>query len=244
METWFSIIVPAYNEQAVLADTLHSIQASADYLLSEASLASEIIVVDDQSTDSTHKIARDFGCTVIKAQHRGIGAARNFGAQAASGHFLTFVDADTRVPLHLLTSILDATKEGLVAGPVTPVYTPIYWWHHPYFAAWRWYASRNNMAQGVCQFSDAELFHHVGGYDESLKHAEDTDLHRRLAAHQQSLRQGASVGPVPGVTVQPSMRRYEQSSFWWTILKLNPIVTKRNLNSQRFWSEWYVQPPR
>ena len=238
-----SVIVPAFNESAGIVDTLQRLQSAVEELESE-NASCEIIVVDDESTDDTAELARAQGCTVVTGSHTGIGAARNTGAQASSGHYLVFVDADTAVPSNLLLKILDATRHGLVAGPVIPVYRPLRWWHGPYFAAWRAYARRHNMAQGVCQVFERSLFFHLGGYNEELRHAEDTDLHWRSVSHQQSVRAAGTVRVVPDVVVYPSMRRYEQSSFWWTVMKLNPVTTSRNLTKKTAWSEWYENPPR
>jgi len=89
-----SIIVPARNEAAVIADLLHSIK-QIDY----AHL--ETIVVDDCSNDGTADIALDFGVKVIAGQPRPEGWngkqwACHQGARAASGDVLIFTDADTQ----------------------------------------------------------------------------------------------------------------------------------------------------
>ena len=90
-----SFIIPAHDEELLLGATLGSLHAAA--VLIGASY--EVVVVDDASTDSTASIAAANGARVISVNHRKIGAARNAGAQHATGALLIFVDADTIVPL-------------------------------------------------------------------------------------------------------------------------------------------------
>ena len=88
MKPRFSVVIPAHNASETLARAIASVCA-------QTSPAHEIIVVDDGSTDSTADIARSFdGVTVIEQVNRGVAAARNAGAHAASGDWLAFLDAD------------------------------------------------------------------------------------------------------------------------------------------------------
>lgn len=88
-----SIVVPAYNCAAYLAETLHSLRAQ-----SEADI--EIIVVDDGSTDATLRIAQDQAAhdarvRVFTQRNSGTpAAARNRGLREARGEFVAFVDGD------------------------------------------------------------------------------------------------------------------------------------------------------
>ncbi len=82
-----SVIVPAFNAERFLAQTLLSIR---DQIASPG----EVIVVDDGSTDATREIARALGATVIARSNGGPSAARNAGSAAARGEYLAFIDAD------------------------------------------------------------------------------------------------------------------------------------------------------
>src|ERR1035438_6967104 len=89
-----SVIVPARNEEACLADCLRS-------LVGQALPAYEVIVVDGQSTDGTRAIAESFPVKLISADelHPGWNGKCNAawsGAKAAKGKWLLFTDADTR----------------------------------------------------------------------------------------------------------------------------------------------------
>jgi glycosyltransferase involved in cell wall biosynthesis len=95
-----SVVVPAYNEARVIAHCLGT-------LLDQTHRPHEIIVVDDGSTDGTREIVRGFGgVTLLEQSHEGSGAARNRGAQAATGDVLCFVDADMRFPRDFLAYLV------------------------------------------------------------------------------------------------------------------------------------------
>jgi GT2 family glycosyltransferase len=86
-----SIIVPVYNNPQELRECLSA-------LLASAGPGSEIIVVDDASTDDTPAVAAQMGVQVLRlAENSGPAAARNYGASQAQGEILFFVDADVIV---------------------------------------------------------------------------------------------------------------------------------------------------
>ncbi len=87
-----SIIIPTYNEKKSLEECIESLrkQSVSDF---------EIVVIDDGSTDDTLEILKKFKKTIsnfkfAKQNHKGAGAARNFGEKFAKGKILVFVDAD------------------------------------------------------------------------------------------------------------------------------------------------------
>ena len=84
-----SIIIPVYNAEKYLAETLQSVLAQTfrDF---------EIILVDDGSTDGTSEIIDKFSDRAIclKNDHRGPASSRNLGLEAAQGSLIAFLDAD------------------------------------------------------------------------------------------------------------------------------------------------------
>ncbi|GJD50023.1 Undecaprenyl-phosphate 4-deoxy-4-formamido-L-arabinose transferase [Methylobacterium crusticola] len=87
-----SIVVPAYNAERFIARTLDSALAQ-DYA------STEIIVVDDGSTDRTAEIvesyrAADARIRLISTENQGVAAARNTGIAASRGSLVAFLDAD------------------------------------------------------------------------------------------------------------------------------------------------------
>jgi len=83
----FSFIIPALNEEKLIADCINSIKP-------QLAKGDEIIVVDNGSRDATPTIAKKLGCRVIYEKEKGISPARNRGAKEAKGDIICFVDAD------------------------------------------------------------------------------------------------------------------------------------------------------
>ncbi len=83
-----SIIVPVYNGEKYIGDTLQSI-------LSQNYLQKEIIVVNDGSTDSSEQIIRSFsGIKYFYQENSGVPVARNRGIRESVGEFIAFSDQD------------------------------------------------------------------------------------------------------------------------------------------------------
>jgi len=79
-----SVIIPVYNGEKYLGDCLASVSGKD----------SEIIVIDDASTDNSTSIAKKWTDKIISVPHAGPVVARNIGIQAANGEYLLFMDAD------------------------------------------------------------------------------------------------------------------------------------------------------
>ena len=175
-----SIVVPAYNEEALLAATL-------DHLHSAAGAAGEpyeLIVVDDGSTDRTAEIAAAHGAQVVGVHVRQIGAARNAGARVATGDLLVFVDADTLVPPDVLVAAVAAFRAGAVgggAGATQDSNDPS--WGPAVFAVAGWLMRTAGWAAGCFMFVSAEVFRRVGGFDERYFASEEIHLSRAVKKH-------------------------------------------------------------
>jgi glycosyltransferase involved in cell wall biosynthesis len=112
-----SFVIPAYNEEALLASCIASIavEMNTDY---------EIIVVDNGSTDLTADIARYFSTKVINEPTKGVVWARQAGYAEAQGDLIAFIDADSEVPNGWLAIMLRAmSDERIVACSGPLVYT-------------------------------------------------------------------------------------------------------------------------
>jgi glycosyltransferase involved in cell wall biosynthesis len=82
-----SCVIPAYNGASTL-------QRAIDSVVAQGPVVSEIIVVDDGSTDETAAVARANPVRYIYQENQGVAAARNRGAREASEAFVGFLDAD------------------------------------------------------------------------------------------------------------------------------------------------------
>jgi GT2 family glycosyltransferase len=86
-----SVVIPVYNAAATLGECLNRLFQSRYPNF-------EVVIVDDGSTDATRRIAAAFPCRIVPSGGRvGPAAARNVGAQAASGELIFFIDADVMV---------------------------------------------------------------------------------------------------------------------------------------------------
>lgn len=97
---FLSVVVPAYNEEQRLPDTLAQILA----YLERQPYRADVIVADDGSTDGTaalvEQIAREHpNVQLLRLDHRGKGYAVRAGALAARGEYVLLCDADLAVPI-------------------------------------------------------------------------------------------------------------------------------------------------
>lgn len=88
-----TIVLPAHNEEIYLRDCLASL-VNQDY----DKRRYEIILVDNNSTDTTAEIAHSFGVQVLTEPQGPVGRVRNTGAKAAKGELLLFLDSDCVAP--------------------------------------------------------------------------------------------------------------------------------------------------
>jgi len=117
-----SVIIPAYNEEKSIAETIKSILAS-DYP------DFEVIVVDDGSKDDTLKIAKRFECDSVRVFHKengGKGVALNFGIEKTKGKIIFSMDADTFVEPWSMKNMVRYFKDPKVmcVTPAMVVYKP------------------------------------------------------------------------------------------------------------------------
>lgn len=107
MPPFLSIIIPAYNEEDRLADSLNRILA----FLASQPHSSEILVVENGSTDRTAEVAEAFGrqhpsLRVLREQSRGKGLAVRRGILAATGEYRFICDVDLSMPIECVTWFL------------------------------------------------------------------------------------------------------------------------------------------
>lgn len=111
----FSVVIPCYNEESYIKDTLTSLQQQ----MFDGTF--EIIVVDNNCSDNSRKIAKQYGVRLITEKKPGVCWARQAGTKAARGEIVISTDADTIFAPHWLQKI-DAVFERnkkyvAVAGP-------------------------------------------------------------------------------------------------------------------------------
>ena len=171
-----SVVVPAFNEERLLAGSL---AATRDAMA--AFRESELIVCDNNSTDRTAEIARAAGATVVLEPVNHIARARNRGAAAASGDWLLFVDADSYPSLELFQEAFSVIENGqCIGGGATVAFDirdPVarFW-----IAGWNALSRGAGWAAGAFIFCEAAAFRELGGFSEALYAGEEIDFSRRL----------------------------------------------------------------
>lgn len=175
-----SFIVPAHNEERLIAATLETIRASAH----ELGAAFELIVVDDASTDRTAKIATEHGARVLSVSHRQIAATRNAGARAALGGWFFFIDADTLINPAYLRAATAALRQGAAGGGAgvkligdTALHERI--GQSLLIHVFRWIG----VTPGCSLFCTRAAFDATGGFDERYYAGEDVAMGRALARY-------------------------------------------------------------
>lgn len=171
MNIEYSIIVPAFNEEALLETTLTHLKAAMSYI----SLAGEIIVTDNNSTDRTAEIAKSMGATVVYEPINQISRARNAGAKYARGKYLVFVDADTQVAPRLLQSAINNLESGdcCGGGAVVDADAKISIAVKAILTYWNFLSRTLGLAAGCFVYCRREDFQAVGGFSENVYASEE-----------------------------------------------------------------------
>lgn len=107
-----SVVIPVYNEESVIKNTLERVSG----YLEDKNWLSEIIVVNDGSTDDSLKVVSQLPLENIKiishAKNLGKGASVKSGMLAARGDFLLFTDADNSTDISEIDKFIDKAMEG------------------------------------------------------------------------------------------------------------------------------------
>ena len=115
--TELSIIVPCYNDEQVLEDSIRSVND----VVTHASLSVETIIVDDESTDRTREVAKELiesypalhiRVLARKRRRRGFGVVVRYGMAHATGRFCALVSSDGYDPVELLPQFLQKLRSG------------------------------------------------------------------------------------------------------------------------------------
>lgn len=169
-------VIPVFNGERYLRETLESVFAQTHGKL-------EVIVVDDGSTDASAEIASaDARLTCLRQANAGHAAARNRGLSAATGDYVSFVDADdlwhreklerqlARFDMRAEAGVVFTWLENFWSPDADPSARP----SQTAFRAVPGYTS-------VTMLARRELFARVGSFDESLSHGNDRDWFCRAA---------------------------------------------------------------
>ena len=219
--TRFSLVIPAYNEAALLPRLLDTIDiARSRYAGGPGAI--EVIVADNGSTDNTAAIARERGCRVAPVAKRMIGAARNGGATIATAPILCFVDADMQIHPDTFNAIDAAMSRPTVLGGATGV-TMERWsagiaLTYAMLVPFVWLT---RMDTGVV-FCRREDFTRIGGYSEERHFAEDVSFLVKLTRLGWSRGQRLTrLRPVKSIA---SVRKFDRYGDWHYVTMMPTLL--------------------
>lgn len=169
----FSIIIPTYNEAAVIGRLVQTL------LTCGGSSLQEVLVIDAGSSDNTTEIAQKAGAVVRQSPKPGRAAQMNFGATLAKGDILYFVHADVGINPDFITDIEQAVNVGYEAGCYRFRFDS-----DKIMLRFNSYGTRfpGLMSRGGDQtlFMTRSLFDRLGGFDEYYVIMEDFDMIIRI----------------------------------------------------------------
>ena len=189
MKPLVSILIPAYNAEETIAETLHS-------AVGQTWPHKEIIVVDDGSTDRTAEIASSFGpaVTVVATENRGLSAAVNCAYAHSRGDYIQELDSDDILSPEKIERQLGTLSDGdskllLLSSPWAPFHyrtrnapfietslcedlTPVEWILRK--------MAQNLHMQNATWLMSRELAETAGSWDERLRYDQDGEYYVRV----------------------------------------------------------------
>jgi len=234
-----SVIVPAFNEEQLLADSLAEItKASAAFSLRGWTV--ELIVCDNNSTDRTAGIASAGGATVVFEPLNQIARARNTGAAAATGDWLLFVDADTHPSRELFGEVAEQILSGrTLAGGATIRMDGEMLAARLSSDLWNLVSRRLKLMAGSFIFVEAKAFRSVGGFSHEWFAGEELELSRRLKKLARNTRRRVVI--LHRHPIKTSARKIRLYTPWELVRLLARVVISggRSLRNRESTHLWY-----
>jgi glycosyltransferase involved in cell wall biosynthesis len=246
-----SIIVPCHDQSHFLGSALESaLEQTYDDV--------EVIVVDDGSRDNTEEVARRFGVRVVRRPNGGLAAARNSGAVASTGEYLTFLDADDRLLPHAVsTGIAELERRKEIAlvfghhrlvtydGSFLAEWLPEPEPRDPYEALLR----GNTVKMHATVAYRRRTLERVGLFDLTLPACEDYDLYLRVARKlsigsypavvAEYRRHAANMSNEPARMLSAVLRVLDRQKPW---VRGRPELRRAYLEGRHEWLRYYGTP--
>ena len=245
MEPLISILIPAYNEEEWIGETLRSICESFAALEHSSY---EIIVCDNHSTDRTSEIAKSKGAQVVFEPHNQIAKARNAAAKTAKGKLLIFMDADTLLNAQVLEQTIEHFESGKVgAGGAIPwMHTQGLPWHKKIFVwvcCWLWakISIGFQFAAGSYLYCHREAWVEIGGFNEELYVSEEIDFSKKLKVW--CKKRGLTLSIIPAPFIFTSSRKVWWYTPWQGIKQaLRILFNPESMKKKDHCHIWYTRP--
>lgn len=244
-----SVVVPCFNQAHFLADAISSVRDQDD-------ARTEILVVDDASSDAPEAVVARFpGVTLLRQERNlGLAGARNAGLQVAKGEFVVFLDADDwLLPGAIAAGIASLARDasaGFSFGGYRCVRADgsLMWEQRP-TPDDNLYGSL--LTRNVVEMIATVMFRRgaileVGSLDASLRACEDYDLLLRISRVRPALqhaaivacyrRHGLNLSRNNALMLRTSVRALSKQR---ANVIHTPELLVRYEEGQRFWRTWY-----
>lgn len=172
-----SIVIPTLNEQYWLPRLLNCLQGISE--------VGEIIVVDNNSSDETKNIAKNYNCKILSGLTPAI--SRNIGGNSVCGDIIIFLDADVLVNHKIVLDVIALMKDRKVVA----VHYKIYPLTNSKFVRFCYaimdyyflFLSKIGVYQGTGNFIAIrkEAFTVINGFNAKILFGEDNDFYRRIS---------------------------------------------------------------
>ncbi|KAA3614118.1 MAG: glycosyltransferase [Calditrichaeota bacterium] len=207
-----SVVIPSLNEEEFIERCLDAVSRQT------LGLVKEIIVADNNSTDTTREICRKKDVILVNGGLPAVG--RNRGAEEASGEYILFLDADTIIPENFLQSSLtlfEAKSLDVASFFFTP--QPLSNWFNVVFGTYNYLAYLASVLQGpffltsgCCILTKRSCHINVDGFDENIVVLEEYDYIKKI-------KKNGNFRVLP-VAVKTSTRRFTKTNKWSSVLAL------------------------
>lgn len=224
-----SIVIPAYNAENTISNLIE--------VCLNQSVKSEIIIVDDGSTDDTAKVIKKYPVKYIYQENTGPAAARNAGSKAASGEIVCFTDSDCIPENNWVEKIVNkytsdqiggvggsydiANKDALLAKCI-----------HEEIVQRHMRTSSETDYLGSFNLSyRKKVLEETGGFDESFRHAsgEDNELSYRVkkAGYKLIFDKDIEVSHYHQTNLLKYLKEQYRHGYWrMKLYRLHPDMTK------------------
>jgi len=250
-----SVIIPAFNEEKTIKATMKSI-LGLDYPKDKL----ELIVINDDSTDNTHKIAqsvihsnKDFDIKLIDQENAGKGASMNVALSMCKGEYFVCLDADSFVEKDALRKILPHFTSPDIAAvlPLLKVRDPkgilqkMQWYEYLINMFYKELMSRLDtvhVAPGPFSVYKKKILQKIGGFDANHNLTEDLEIALRLQSQNYRIIQLLDT-EVKTIAPDNLKELYKQRNRWYKGSIINAIRYKRMIFNKKFGDFGLIQMP-
>ena len=234
-----SVVIPAFNEERLLGESLRQVNAAMT-VFARRNWQTELIVCDNNSTDRTAEVARAAGATVIFEPVNQIGRARNRGAEAATGDWLIFIDADSHPSADLFDDVAAQIATGhCLAGGCTIRLEEGYPAGNVITQLWNGVSRMTHWVAGSFIFCETAAFRKLGGFNIQLFASEEIELSKRLKKLARSERKKIVILHRHPITTSARKLRLYTPREHFKFMARTILAGGKTLNSREACHTWY-----